>query len=340
MNDSIASNTVESSEPLRAAGEFGGERAKGGLVGDHNRARLARLLPLTGLAALVLFYWITAGGRFMSVDNWRNLIQQATVAATVGFGLTFVIVAGSIDLSVGSVMALAGMVAAGVGASSGALVGVLAGLATGAACGLCNGFTVAVMRVPSFIVTLGMLYVADGLTLVYSHNAPKTVFGSFEALGAEPDIYYVLAGAFVVAFVLFNATSFGRYTRAIGGDERVSRLSGVPVTRMKILIFVFGGMMAGLGGVVLSARLGVATPDAGSGFELTAITAVVLGGTPLTGGIGNVWNTVIGALLIQVLTNGLVILGVSPEVQEIIQGAILVLAVFVALERRKIGVIK
>jgi len=149
-----------------------------------------------------------------------------------------------------------------------------------------------------------------------------------------------LAGAFAVSLVLFNLTTFGRYTRAIGGDERVSRLSGVPVTRMKISIFAFAGIMAGLGGVVLSARLGIATPQAGTGFELTAIAAVVLGGTPLTGGIGNVWNTAIGALIIQVLNNGLVILSVAPEVQQIVQGAILVVAVFVALERRKIGVIK
>jgi len=305
-----------------------------------NRAALSRLLPVVGLVGLILFYWIAAGDRFMTLDNWRTLIQQATVVAIVGFGLSFVIVAGSIDLSVGSVAALAGMVAAGVAEAGGALPGILAGLATGAACGASNGFICAVLKVPSFIVTLGMLSIARGLTLVYSNTEPKSILGTFEGLGSEPGIYYVLAGAFAVAFVLFNSTSFGRYTRAIGGEERVSRLSGVPVTRMKIAIFVFAGIMAGLGGVVLSAQLGIATPQAGVGFELTAIAAVVLGGTPLTGGIGNVWNVLIGALIIQVLNNGLVILGVAPEMQQIIQGAILVLAVFVALERGKIGVIK
>jgi len=306
---------------------------------DRHRASLARLLPLTGLVGLVVFFSITGGDRFMSVDNWRTLIQQAAVVAIVGFGLTFVIVAGSIDLSVGSVAALAGIVAAGVAEAHGALLGIVAGMATGAACGLCNGFVLAIMRVPSFIATLGMLSVARGITLVYSHNEPKVITG-FDGLGAEPGIYYLLAGAFVFSFVLFNMTSFGRYTRAIGGDERVSRLSGVPMRRMKIAIFAIAGMMAGLGGVVLSARLGVATPNAATGFELTAITAVLLGGTPLTGGVGNIWNTIIGAVIIQILANGLVILGVSPEMQEIFQGAVLVLAVFVALERRKIGVIK
>jgi ribose/xylose/arabinose/galactoside ABC-type transport system permease subunit len=311
-----------------------------GRFGRPGRAALSRLLPLAGLVGLILVYWVAAGDRFMSTDNWRNLIQQAAVVAIVGFGLTFVIAAGSIDLSVGSVAALSGMVAAGVADTSGTLAGIAAGLLTGGACGLCNGFVFAVLKVPSFIVTLGMLSVARGLTLVYSHTQPKTVFGTYEGLGSEPGIYYILAGAFALSFVLFNLTTFGRYTRAIGGDERVSRLSGVPVTRMKVAIFVFAGVMAGLGGVVLSARLGIATPQAGTGFELTAIAAVVLGGTPLTGGIGNVWNTVIGALIIQVLNNGLVILSVAPEVQQIIQGAILVVAVFVALERRKIGVIK
>lgn len=301
---------------------------------------LSRLIPLIGLVGLVAFYTITAGSRFMSVGNWLTLIQQATVVAIVGFGATFVIVAGSIDLSVGSVAALSGMVAAGVALSHGGLIGVVAGLATGAVCGLFNGLVLAFLKVPSFIVTLGMLSIALGATLVYSHSASKTVLGTFDALGSEPNIYIVLGIAFAVSLVLFNLTVFGRYTRAIGGDERVARLSGVPVRRMKVLIFVFGGLMAGLGGVVLSARLGVADPQAGSGFELIAISAVVVGGTPLTGGIGNIWNTVIGALLIQVLANGLVILGVAPEVQQIIQGAIIIVAVLVALDRRKILTIK
>jgi len=327
-------STIDRSGATASAPEPGRRFARPG------RASLSRLLPLVGLLGLILFFWVAAGDRFMSADNWRNLVQQAAVVAIVGFGLTFVIVAGSIDLSVGAVAALAGMVAAGVADSDGTLAGIAAGLATGGVCGLCNGFVFAVLKVPSFIVTLGMLSIARGLTLVYSNTESKSVLGTFEGLGSEPGIYYVLAGAFAVSLVLFNLTTFGRYTRAIGGDERVSRLSGVPVTRMKISIFAFAGIMAGLGGVVLSARLGIATPQAGTGFELTAIAAVVLGGTPLTGGIGNVWNTAIGALIIQVLNNGLVILSVAPEVQQIVQGAILVVAVFVALERRKIGVIK
>lgn len=307
---------------------------------SRNKSFLARLLPLAGLVALVLFYWIFAGDRFMSADNWRTLVQQTAGLAIVGFGMTFVVVAGSIDLSVGSVAALSGIVAATVAQSSGSLIGILAGLSTGVVCGLVNGTIFAVLKVPSFIVTLGMLSVARGVTLIYSDNAPKTVSGSYESLGGEPGIYLALVVSFVFAFILFNVTSFGRYTRAIGSDERVSRLSGVPMVPMKIAIFAVAGLLTGLGGIVFSARLGVATPNAETGLELTVIAAVVLGGTPLTGGIGNVWNTIIGALIIQVLLNGLVILGASPELQEIAQGCVLVLAVFVALERQKIGVIK
>jgi ribose/xylose/arabinose/galactoside ABC-type transport system permease subunit len=306
----------------------------------RRRTAFARFIPLAGLLGLVLLYTVLAGDRFMTVNNWLTLVQQAAVVAIVGFGATFVIIAGSIDLSVGSVIALSGMVAAGAAASGGGVTGVVAGLAVGLAVGLVNGLIIAYLKVPSFIVTLGMLSVVGGITLLYSGSASKSVSGTFDQLGREPLIYVVLAVAFIVAFLLFNVTTFGRYTRAIGGDERVARLSGVPVSRMKVLIFGFGGLMAGLGGVILTARLGVADPQAGGGFELIAISAVVIGGTPLTGGIGNIWNTIIGALLIQVLANGLVILGVAPEVQQIIQGAIIIVAVLVALDRKKIGVIK
>jgi ribose/xylose/arabinose/galactoside ABC-type transport system permease subunit len=304
------------------------------------RGALTQLVPLLGLVGLVTFFTLTAGSRFMTVQNWLTLIQQASVIAIVGFGATFVIVAGSIDLSVGSVIALSGMVAAGVGASYGGVAGLLAGLAIGGIVGLVNGLGTAFLKVPSFIVTLGMLSIAKGTTLLYSHSESKSIFGTFDSLGDSPGIYCVLGSAFVLSYLLFNQTTFGRYARAIGGDERVARLSGVPVNRVKVWIFIFGGVMAGLGGVVLSARLGVADPQAGNGFELMAISAVVIGGTPLTGGIGNVWNTVIGALLIQVLANGLAILGVAPEVQRILQGVIIIVAVLVVLDRRRIGIIK
>lgn len=301
---------------------------------------LAQLLPLAGLGGLLLFFSAVAGDRFLTAANGANLVQQASVVMLIGFGLTFVIMAGCIDLSVGSVAAFAAMVAAMVAVEQGSAVGLAAGLAVGAACGLVNGVLCAVCRVPSFIVTLAMLSVARGLTLVVSDSASTPVDGVLRWTGTRPGIYIVLVVAFLVAMALLNGTTFGRYTRAIGGEERVSQLSGVPVTRVKIAIFVVSGFLAALGGIVLSGQLGIATAQAATGYELTAIAAVVLGGTPLTGGVGNVWNTCVGAFIIVVLGNGLVILGVASEVQQIIQGGILVLAVYLALDRTKIGVVK
>ncbi|MEJ7635737.1 ABC transporter permease [Aeromicrobium sp.] len=299
-----------------------------------------RLLPLAGLFGLVVFYTAIAGDRFMTSSNMANLIQQASVVAIIGFGLTFVVVSGSIDLSVGSVAALAGMSGGLVAVDHGSAAGIAAGIAIGGLCGAVNGVLFAVFKVPSFIVTLGMLSVARGLTIVVSGTQSAQVDGTLGAMGTTPGIYIVLGAALIITTALMNQTVFGRHTRSIGGEERVSGLSGVPVTRVKVMVFVVCGLMAGLGGLVLDGQLGVATAQAATGFELTAIAAVVLGGTPLTGGIGNIWNTAVGALIIVVLNNGLVILGVAPEIQQIIQGAILVLAVFVALDRSKIGVIK
>ncbi|MDQ4052412.1 MAG: ABC transporter permease [Actinomycetota bacterium] len=301
---------------------------------------LARLLPVAGLVGLVAFFGITAGDRFLTFDNGASLVQQAAVVMIIGFGLTFVILAGCIDLSVGSVAAFAATVAALVAVDQGSMIGLLAGLGIGAGCGLVNGLLCAVCRIPSFIVTLAMLSVARGLTVVVSDSSATVVDGALRWTGGTPGIYVVLALTFVVAALLLNGTTFGRYARAIGGEERVSVLSGVPVTRIKTLVFVVSGMTAALGGMVLAGQLGVATPQAAISYELSAIAAVVLGGTPLTGGIGSIWNTCVGALIIVVLGNGLVILGVASEIQQIIQGGILVLAVFLALDRSKIGVIK
>jgi ribose/xylose/arabinose/galactoside ABC-type transport system permease subunit len=196
------------------------------------------------------------------------------------------------------------------------------------------------MRVPSFMVTLGMLSVARGLTIVISASQPVNVDPTFQLLGRMPGILILFALSFVAATVLLEYTAFGRRAVAIGGQERVARLSGVPITRLKILMFAFAGLMAALGGIALTGRVGAATPDAATGFELTAITAVVLGGTPLTGGVGNMMNTVVGALVISILINGMVILGIPSEIQLIVQGLVLVGAVFLSLERGKIGIIK
>jgi ribose/xylose/arabinose/galactoside ABC-type transport system permease subunit len=299
-----------------------------------------RLIPFLALFVVIAFFSITAGGRFLTLSNATFLLQQSAIIAIPAFGVTLVIIAGSIDLSVGSVVALAAVVGAVVANEAGPLPGMLAGLVVGILAGLANGLAFAVLKVPSFMVTLGMLSVARGLTIVVSGSQPINVDPTFQTIGRMPGILVLFVATFIAVSVILNYTSFGRQAVAIGGQERVARLSGVPITRVKILLFMFAGLMAAIGGLALTARVGAATPNAATGFELTAITAVVLGGTPLTGGIGSMTNTVVGAFIISILLNGMVILGVPSEIQLIVQGLVLVGAVYLSLERVKIGIIK
>jgi ribose/xylose/arabinose/galactoside ABC-type transport system permease subunit len=289
---------------------------------------------------LVVFFSIAAPDRFATVSNAQFILVQSVAVAVAAFGVTLVVVSGSIDLSVGSVLALSGVVGATASISYGPWIGILAALATGVVAGLINGLGLAILKIPSFIMTLGMLSIARGLTLVVSQTSPIPTPPEWDWAGSEPGIYLIALAAFAFCGVLYRFTSFGRYVAAVGGQERVADMSGVPVTRIKILVFVLAGAMAAVASIIVSARLGSATPTAGTGFELTVIAAVVLGGTPLTGGLGSLLNTVVGALIINILLNGLVILGVNPEMQIIAQGIVLVLAVLISLDRKKIGVIK
>lgn len=298
------------------------------------------LVPFAALITVVAFFGVTGGHHFLSTANAGFLLQQSAIIAIPAFGVTLIIISGSIDLSVGSLVGFTGMVAALTAQSHGLVVGIVAGLVAGLLAGLVNGIAFAVLKVPSFMVTLGMLSVAHGLTIMISHSQPVNAGHGFQKLGQMPGLLILYALCFGGCAILLHLTAFGRRVVAIGGQERVARLSGVKVTRLKILLFMFSGLMAALGGLALTARVGAATPDAATGFELTAIAAVVLGGTPLTGGIGNMVNTVVGALILSILLNGMIILGVSGEVQLIVQGAVLVGAVWMSLDRSKIGVIK
>jgi ribose/xylose/arabinose/galactoside ABC-type transport system permease subunit len=306
------------------------------------RQQTARYIPFLALILLLVGFGIAESERFLTVRNAQIILLQSAVLIIVGLGMTFVIIAGSIDLSVGSLVAVAAMLSAAAANQSGLVGGLTVALLVGAAAGLVNGLVFTVLRVPSFIATLGMLSVARGFTIIYSGGAPIPIqdAGQVLRLGTWPAPVFVAALAVVVCQVIYRLTPFGRYVQGIGGNERVALLSGVPVDRTKTLIFVLSGLMAGLGGLVTAARLGAGTPQAGTGFELDVISAVVIGGTPLTGGIGNMYSTAVGALVISTLSNGLVILGVPSEVQTVIKGIVLVLAVFISLDRRKIGIIK
>ena len=302
---------------------FGAVAARAREAARSGRLIPPRLVPFLALIIVSAFFWVTAGDRFMSINNGSFLLQQSAIIAIPAFGVTMVIISGSIDLSVGSLVALTGMVAAVVTVDHGPVAGLLA-----------------VLKVPSFMVTLGMLSVGRGLTIIVSQSQPVDVARGFQAVGHPPGLFILFALCFAGAWVLLNYTSFGRRAVAIGGNERVARLSGVPVGREKILLFMFSGLMAGLGGIALTARTGAATPTAAMGFELTAIAAVVLGGTPLTGGVGSMLNTVIGAFILSILLNGMIILGIPSEIQLVVQGLVLIGAVLLSLERSKIGIIK
>jgi ribose/xylose/arabinose/galactoside ABC-type transport system permease subunit len=299
-----------------------------------------RLVPFIALAALILVYSILAPLRFPTAMNAQYILIQSVAIMVVAFGSTLIVISGSIDLSVGSVAALSGMSGALVANQHGAVFGILAAVATGAIAGLINGAGLAYLKIPSFIMTLGMLSIARGITLVISETQPVTVPETWNWMGDTPGIYLVALFVLMACVLLYQRTSFGRYIAALGGSERVAAMAGVPVKKIKLLVFTLGGVCAAMGGLVLSARVGAATPTAGTGMELVVIAAVVLGGTPLTGGVGSLVNTAVGALIITILLNGLVILGVGAELQIIAQGVVLVVAVLISLDRRKIGIIK
>jgi ribose transport system permease protein len=259
--------------------------------------------------------------------------------------MTFVVIAGSIDLSVGAIVAIAALVAAKTSGSIGVLA-ILPACAIGVVCGLINGLIVAKGKVPSFIVTLGAMVVYRGIVLYFTRGAPVSIENeafldtySGRTAGIPNSVLIALVLIGVAAFIL-NLTVFGREVRAIGGGERIADLSGIRVDRAKILIFVLSGLLCGMAGLLQGARAMAATAQLGEGLELDAIAAVVVGGTPLTGGVGSIQGTILGALIITILSNGMNIIGLDPYFQNIVKGLVLVLSVFITIDREKIGIIK
>jgi ribose/xylose/arabinose/galactoside ABC-type transport system permease subunit len=306
-----------------------------------SRFSIRQLVPFLALIILFGLFTLIKGSVFIAPSNLLVIAQQSVVLAIVAFGMTFVIVAGSIDLSVGSVVGLSTIVTAMIGIND-PVLGLIVGPLVGLTCGLINGVVFTYGRIPSFIVTLGMLQVARGLTIVISGGSAQRMpsEGLLAEIGVMPLILVAFVVSAIVAAMLFNLTIFGRRVRAIGGNERVANLAGVPTGRTKIGVFLFSGLMAGIGGMVLASRLGTGSPVAGSGFELDVIAAVVIGGTPLTGGTGRISGTVVGALIMAMLANGLILMGVDSASQTIVKGIVLTLAVFISLDRSKIGIIK
>ncbi len=328
--------------PLSTAAAFGPDAVDSG-----RRGRVAQFLLRYGivLALIVLgamFAWRSPV--FLTSQNLLQILLQASVNIIVALGMTFVIITAGIDLSVGSTAAFAGMVAATAMGGGLPILGlqlpwpaaVLIGILTGVLVGLVNGLIVTSLRITPFIVTLGMLSVVRGLTLIFSGGRP--VFGFPEGftnlagtIGPIPTPAIIAGTLAIVSGLVLRFTRLGEYTYAIGGNEEAARLSGVPVDRYKIAIYTLCGAFAATAGIVLIARLRVAEPNAASGYELDAIAATVMGGTSLFGGEGTVVGTVIGALIIATLRNGLNLLNVQAYYQQLAIGLVIILAV--ALDR-------
>jgi len=279
---------------------------------------------------------------FLEPLNLLNLLRQVAINALIAFGMTFVILTGGIDLSVGAILALssaltAGMMVAGVDP----IVAILIGCILGALMGMVNGLFITIGKMAPFIATLATMTIFRGLTLVYTGGNPITglgdnylfqLFGRGYFLGIPvPAITMILA--FVFLFVLLHKTPFGRKTYAIGGNEKAALISGIKVPKVKIMIYSLSGMLAALAGAILTSRLNSAQPTAGTSYELDAIAAVVLGGTSLSGGKGRIFGTLIGALIIGTLNNGLNLLGVSSFYQMVVKGIVILIAVL--LDRKK-----
>ena len=296
-----------------------------------------------GLVLLVLIVvFAVIAPNFTSINNVRNIFTQITMNTILAVGVTYVILMSEIDLSVGSVMALSAVAGALVmtdptiaESGAGLVLGMVVSILTGIVCGFLNGFVTANWRLPSFIVTLGMLNIARGAALYITQA--RTIFDlprSLTAFGSGTLVEDVLPWIFVVALVLvvvgqfiLSRSVFGRYVLAIGNNQEAVRLSGHNPARYKIIAFVLCGATAGIASIIYMARLTIANPNLGAGFELNAIAAVIIGGTSLRGGRGSVFGTLLGASLLGVLTNGLILMGVGDFVRQMVTGVIIVAAV-------------
>ncbi|MEO7520480.1 MAG: hypothetical protein ABIW79_01560, partial [Gemmatimonas sp.] len=290
---------------------------------------------------LALVLWV-ATPHFLTGANLLNVIEQSAIIGVIAVGMTFVILTGGIDLSVGSLVALTGVVF-GLAAQAGApmLLAAFLAIVVGATCGSINGALVTLGRLPPFIATLGMMSVARGVALMLSDGRPISGFSTgFRALATGslwglPLSAAIMLGTYLVAHVVLSRTTLGRYTYAIGGNEEAATLSGVNVRGVKGAAYAISGATSAVTSILLIARLDSAQPIAGMSYELDAIAAVVIGGASLLGGSGSVLGTLIGALIMAVLRNGLNLLGISSYVQQVSIGVVIVVAVLVDMTLRR-----
>lgn len=300
-----------------------------------------KLGPLLGLAILIIIVSIL-NPSFLEPLNILNLLRQVSINALIAFGMTFVILTGGIDLSVGSILALSSAFVANMMVSGfDPIFAIIVGCLLGGVMGMVNGLLITQGKMAPFIATLATMTIFRGLTLVYTNGNPITGLGdsmTFQLFGRGyqfgipvPAITMIIT--FAILWVVLHKTSFGRKTYAIGGNEKAAIVSGIKVSRVKIMIYTLAGLMSALAGAILTSRLNSAQPTAGTSYELDAIAAVVLGGTSLSGGRGRIVGTLIGALIIGTLNNGLNMLGVSSFYQMVVKGIVILIAVLI--DRKK-----
>lgn len=294
----------------------------------------------TVIALIILMAVITIiNSNFLTANNLLNLLLQVTSNALIAFGMTFVILTGGIDLSVGSILALSSALTAGLlGSGMPVTLAILISLILGCILGMMNGLLISYGKLAPFIVTLATMTIFRGATLVYTNGNPITKGLSdtflFQFLGQGyivgiPFPVIIMFIVFIVLYVLLHKTAFGKSVYAIGGNEKAAYISGVKLNKVKIIIYSISGMMASISGLIITSRLSSAQPTAGAGYEMDAIAAVVLGGTSLSGGKGRILGTLIGALIIGVLNNGLNIIGVSAFWQQVVKGVVILIAVLI-----------
>jgi ribose transport system permease protein len=314
------------------------------LMFHPNKEFFRRFQSVLALALMVLALALMSD-KFLTVDNGLNVLRQICVNLCLSIGMTIIILSRGIDLSVGSVLALSGAVAAGLLKNGVAISGtdihlevtvsgaILVGVTVGILLGSFNGYVITRFNLPPFVATLGMLSIARGLTMLWTGGFPITRLGdSFGFMGSGhwlglPMPVWISGGLVAVFVFVMKRTRFGRHVYAVGGSEKAARLSGLNVNRIKLLVYTLGGALAGVAGLLVTARLDSATPNAGLTYELDSIAAVVIGGTSLNGGRGTIMGTVLGCLIIGVLNNGLVLLEVSPFWQQVIKGLVILVAV-------------
>jgi len=302
------------------------------------------LRPLAALLLMAIAMTFLSD-KFATTDNMFNILRQTSVNLCISVGMTLVILTGGIDLSVGSILAFSGAIAAGLLKngislqSADTFIGftftgaILAALLAGGLLGFFNGLMITRFKAPPFVATLAMLTIARGLTMLYTNGYPVTGLGdNFTQLGTGwiagiPNPVWVALIIILIAMFFIKTSKTGRYIYAIGGNERAAFLSGINIRKVKITVYTLTGILCAIAGLLVTARLDSAQPNAGSGYELDSIAAVVIGGTSLSGGKGSIAGTVAGALIIGVLNNGLVLLDVSPFWQQVIKGFVILLAV-------------